>query len=559
MGENGTVSWTQARKEKSRLMTKSLLIKRRRRSIITFEMIRLDRAAVEPLHLQLYRQIRDELASGNFNDRSARLPSSRALATDLEVSRETVDLAFAKLHAEGYLRSRIGSGTFVAEPLPETFLSARKPKTAAPVERAPRLAERLDKILDPRTGKELDVGRGGTEAVALRPGLPAVDEFPLEIWERLRAKVLAKKGANLLRYASSHGDVDLRKAVAAYLCDFRGARCHADQIVIVGAMQQAMLVSALTLLDPGDSVWIEDPGFKQARRVFGVVGATVVPRPIDQEGIVIGRASAQRAPKIVFVTPSHQFPLGVTMSLQRRRALIDFARQRDAFIFEDDYNSEFRFDGPPLPCLQGLDDVGRVIYAGTMSKILFPSLRLGYLCVPEPLIDPMIKVRAVIDQHSPAIDQATLARFLTEGFFLSHVKRMRKIYAERRDYFIEQFNKFLGEHFSLQIPEAGLHFVATMHEPEDFPLFLRARTETGIMPTKLSYYCIEAEAGPAFLFGFAAWSGAQIREALARLALAFERLKRQDAAPVVTARESDNHYAAAGGSALDPPAPTLNR
>jgi len=523
-------------------MTKSFLIERRRRSIITFELIRLDRAAAEPLHLQLYRQIRDELASGNFDDRSSRLPSSRSLAADLEVSRETVDLAFAKLHAEGYLRSKIGSGTFVAEPLPETFLSADKPKTAPLIERPPRLADRLSKILDPRAGKELDVGRGGRPGVSLRPGLPAVDEFPMEVWERLRAQVLAKKGANLLRYASSHGDEDLRKAIAAYLSDSRGARCHAEQIIIVAGMQQAMLVSALALLNPGDSAWIEDPGFKQARRVFSFIGANVVPKPIDPEGIVIDQASAKAPPKLVFVTPSHQFPLGITMSLPRRRALIDFARKRDAFIFEDDYNSEFRFNGPPLPCLQGLDDIGRVIYAGTMSKILFPSLRLGYLCVPEPLVDPMIKIKAVMDQHSSAIDQATLARFLTDGFFLSHVKRMRKLYGERRDYFIEQFNKFLGEHFTLQIPDAGLLLVATMREPEDFPLFLRARTETGVMPTKLSYYCIDAEAGPAFLFGFAAWTRAQIREALAKLAQAFERLKREGAAPVASAKELGNNY-----------------
>jgi GntR family transcriptional regulator/MocR family aminotransferase len=453
-----------------------------------------------------------------------------------------VDLAFAKLHAEGYLRSKIGSGTFVAEPLPEIFLSAGKPKTGPPVERPPRLAGRLGKILDPRAGKELDVGRGGTEAVSLRPGLPAVDEFPMAVWERLRAQVLAKKGANLLRYASSHGDVDLRKAVAAYLCDSRGARCHAEQIVIVGAMQQAMLISALALLDPGDSAWIEDPGFKQARRVFNFVGAKVIPRPIDQEGIVIGPVTDQSAPKIVFVTPSHQFPLGITMSLQRRRALIDFARTRDAFIFEDDYNSEFRFNGPPLPCLQAMDNVGRVIYAGTMSKILFPSLRLGYLCVPEPLVDSMIKVRAVMDQHSTAIDQATLARFLTEGFFLSHVKRMRQLYSERRDFFIEQFDKFLGEHFTLKIPEAGLHFVARLRRKKDFPLFVQARAETGIMPTKMSYYCMKAESGPTFLFGFAAWSRAQIREALAKLAQAFERLKRQDNPPDPSAEDLDNNH-----------------
>lgn len=217
------------------------------------------------------------------------------------------------------------------------------------------------------------------------------------------------------------------------------------------------------------------------------------------------------------------------MSLKRRTALIDFAGKCDAFIFEDDYNSEFRFDGPPLPCLQGMDDVGRVIYAGTMSKILFPSLRLGYLVAPEQLVDSMIKVRAAMDQHSPAIDQATLARFLTEGFFLSHVKRMRQLYSERRDFFIEQFNKYLGKHFRLQVPEAGLHFVAWLKRKQDFALFTQARAETGITPTRMSFYCTEAELPPAFLFGFAAWSRAQIREALAKLASTFERLKRDAA------------------------------
>ena len=487
-------------------------------------MIRLDRDAAESLHQQLYRQIRDELVSGNFNGRSSRLPSSRSLAADLGVSRLTVHLAFSKLHAEGYLQSKIGSGTFVAESLPETFLSAGPPKKGPQIGCPPRLAQRVDRILDQRARKELDVGRGGGP-VSLRPGLPAVDEFPMAVWERLRAQVLAKKGANLLRYASHHGDVDLRKAVAAYLCDFRGARCHPDQIVIVAGMQQAMLTAALALLDPGDTAWIEDPGFQQARSVFNFVGATVVPRPIDREGIVITRSPKQPPPKIVFVTPSHQFPMGVTMSLKRRTALIDFAGKCDAFIFEDDYNSEFHFNGPPLPCLQGLDDVGRVIYAGTMSKILYPSLRLGYLLVPEQLVDSTIKVRAVMDQHSPTIDQATLARFLTEGFFLSHVKRMRKLYSERRDFFLEQFTKYLGKHFRLQTPEAGLHFVAWLRRKEDFPLFTQAREETGITPINLSFYCIEAELHPAFLFGFAAWSRAQIREGLAKLALTFERLK----------------------------------
>ena len=381
---------------------KSLSKKQRRRhSIVALEMIRLDRAAAEPLHQQLYRQIRDELISGSFNGSSSRLPSSIALAADLGISRFTVDLAFSKLHDDGYLQSRIGSGTFVADSLPETFLSPRRPNTQQLVERPPRLSNRVRNIPDKRTGKQFDFGIAGAPGVSFVPAVAALDEFPIAIWERLRAQVLAKKGAHLLQYASSRGDPDLRKALATYLCDYRGARCHPDQIIITAGTQQAMMISAMALVNRGEVAWIEDPGFYQARRVFGFAGATVIPRPVDREGITIARPSKQRSPKIIYVTPSHQFPLGMTMSLARRTALIEFARACDAYIFEDDHNSEFRYTGPPLPCLQGLDNSGRVIYAGTMSKILYPSLRLGYILAPEQLVEPMIKIRAVMDNIHP--------------------------------------------------------------------------------------------------------------------------------------------------------------
>ena len=210
------------------------------------------------------------------------------------------------------------------------------------------------------------------------------------------------------------------------------------------------------------------------------------------------------------------------MSLARRTALIDFARERDAYIFEDDHNSEFRFTGPPLPCLQGLDNGGRVIYAGTMSKILYPSLRLGYLVAPEQLVEPMIKIRAVLDQHSPAIDQATLARFIAEGYFLSHIKRMRKLYSDRRAFFIEQFDQLLSKHFILQIPEAGLHFVAWLRRKTDLQMVTRVCKEIGIRPSPLSSCFMKAELNPALTFGFAAWTRAQIREGLTKLALALK-------------------------------------
>src|SRR6478735_5572701 len=503
---------------------------RRRRSVMSFEMVRLDRTSSEPLYQQLYRQIREELEIGSFDSSASRVPSSRVLAAALGISRPTVNQAFSKLLAEGYLQARKRSGIFVADHLPATFLKAATPATmAARTEHSPRVARRVTRMTDFRSGPQLDVGIGGPPSVTLIAGLPAVDEFPIAVWERLREQVLAKKGAHLLRYASSRGEIELRKAIAAYLCDFRGANCHHDQIIVVGGMQQAMLACTLALINEGEVAWIEDPVFHQARNVLAFVGAKTVPRPIDREGLVIGKCSRQNSPRLILVTPSHQFPLGVTMSLRRRKALIEFAESRDGYILEDDYDSEFRFDGPPLPCLQGLDHAGRVIYAGTMSKILYPSLRIGFLVAPPQLVDTLVKVRAVMDQHSPSIDQATLARFITEGFFLSHVKRIRELYAQRRIFFIEQFQKWLGNYFDLELTPAGLHFVAWLRRAEDLPLFMRAREQTGVWPRPLSFFCIKAQLDPAFVFGFSAWSQAQIEQGLGKLASAVKQLKQRRA------------------------------
>src|SRR3954462_2510108 len=255
--------------------------RRRQRSIIAFEMVRLDRTASEPLHRQLYRQIRDELRLGNFSQSSARLPSSRALAADLGVSRLTVNEAFAQLHAEGYLITRAGSGTFVANPLPEAFLAADGESGPPHPKQERHVSKRVSAIPDHRVGPQFDLGAPDAPPGALlASGIPAVDEFPIAIWERLRAQLLAKKGVNLLRYGSNRGDTDLRRAVAAYLCDFRGAHCHPDQILIVAGMQQAMLISAMAVLDRGDVAWLEDPGFHQARRGLPLAGATTLPPPV---------------------------------------------------------------------------------------------------------------------------------------------------------------------------------------------------------------------------------------------------------------------------------------
>ena len=289
--------------------------KRRQRSIIAFEMIQLDRAATEPLHEQLYCQIRDELKSGRFSDSSSRLPSSRVLATDRGISRTTVRLALSKLHAEGYLRSKPGSGTFVADLLPEAFLTADQPTNYQPIQRPARISDRVKAIPDTRVGNQFDLGATGAGAgVSLVPSIPAVDEFPMAVWEHLRAQVLAKKGVNLLRYSSNRGDADLRKAIAAYLCDFRAARCHPDQIVIVAGMQQAMLISAMAVLNPGEIAWIEDPCYQQTRRVLTLAGVKIIPKPVDKQGIVIARSAKEPVPRIINALASissrryHDFP-----------------------------------------------------------------------------------------------------------------------------------------------------------------------------------------------------------------------------------------------------------
>jgi GntR family transcriptional regulator/MocR family aminotransferase len=254
--------------------------------------------------------------------------------------------------------------------------------------------------------------------------------------------------------------------------------------------------------------------------VLTLAGVKIVPKRLDNEGLVIARARKEPLPRIIYVTPSHQFPLGVTMSFERRNALLDFARTHDGLIFEDDYDAEFRFTGPPLPSLQGMDNSSRVIYAGTMSKILCPSLRLGYVVAPEPLIDSFVKIRSAMDQHSSPIDQATLARFITEGFFLSHIKRMRKLYGERRDFFIRQFNELLGDYFTLQVPEAGLNVVAWLKRDQDFQKIRQITLDIGVRPSPLSFFSVQAKLKPAFVFGFAAWTPAQIRQSLVRLASA---------------------------------------
>ena len=428
----------------------------KRRAVVTIGTLGLERASSVPLYRQLYDALRDAILSGRLRPGS-RLPSTRALADDLGASRNTVLAAFGQLLAEGYLEGRVGAGTTVARTLPETLLRAR-PEVEGTKQpgRRPRLSRRGAQLLGTRGG----VANAAIAAQPFRPGLPGLDAFPFDLWTRLVARRWRRVPRQLLDYGDPAGYAPLREAIAAYLGEARAVRCEASQVIVVTGAQQAVDLAARVLLDPGDTAWVEDPGYQGARGALIAAGIRLAPVPVDAEGLDV-RRGARSAPgaRLVYVTPSHQYPLGVTMSLNRRLALLEWASASGAWILEDDYDSEYRYAGRPLAALQGLDTAGRVIYAGTFSKVLFPALRLGYLVVPPELVDAFVAARALADRHSPSVTQAALADFIDGGHFARHVRRTRALYAERQAALVHAARRTLGGLLEVAPAEAGMHLM----------------------------------------------------------------------------------------------------
>lgn len=410
-----------------------------------------------PLHLQIYRRIRGSVLAGTLSPGS-RLPSTRTLATDLGVSRTTAEEAFAQLEAEGYLVRRVGDGTYVA--LPD-----RPDRPARPTRGLARRSGRRE--LSAR-GRILATQGSCAEPQEVRPfagGLPALEAFPFDTWSRLLTRRLRRSGRDLLGYGEPAGYRPLREAVAAYLGTARGVACSPAQVIILTSSQQALDLAARLFVDPGDDVWMEEPGYLGARAALAAAEARVVPVPVDCAGLDVARGEdLAPAARLAYVTPSHQYPLGVTMSLERRLALLAWAERAGSWIVEDDYDSEFRYTGRPLAAIQGLDASGRVIYVGTFTKALFPSLRLAYLVAPEDLAPAFIQARTLQDGHTPTLLQAVLTDFLNEGHFGAHIRRMRTLYEARRDTLVEESARAFGEHAILGPAEAGFH--VTLHLPE---------------------------------------------------------------------------------------------
>jgi GntR family transcriptional regulator/MocR family aminotransferase len=485
-------------------------------SMVPFISLELDRRSAVPLHRQLYEELRSAVLEGRLSP-GARLPSTRSLAADLEISRNTAAGAFDQLLAEGYLEGKVGSGTYVASSLPEDLLYITKAVPAKSRGAAPRavLSRRGAMLASIPVSLSPDSGA----ARAFRPGMPALDAFPRELWARMAARILRQSQTGFLSYGSAAGLQPLREAIAEYLRAARGVRCSAGQVIVTSGSQQALDLAARVLLDPGDAVWMEDPGYVGARGALQAAGIRTEPISVDSEGLSVAEGES-RAPeaRMAYVTPSHQYPLGITMSLSRRMALLDWARRRQTWIVEDDYDSEFRYAGRPLAALQGLDTANRVIYTGTFSKVLAPGLRLGYLVAPEQVVDAFISARGLADRHAPALEQALVCEFLTEGHFARHVRRMRSLYAERQDALVSAARRELAGFLEVAPAEAGMHLVGWLPEGANDRDVSERAAAAGVSTPAVSRYAMRAQRRPGLMLGYAAVNARQIREGIRKLA-----------------------------------------
>jgi GntR family transcriptional regulator / MocR family aminotransferase len=479
--------------------------------------IQLDDTSMTPLHHQLYAALRSAILAGQIVA-GTRLPATRALAHELDVSRNTVLDAYAQLFAEGYVEGKIGSGTYVNTALPDELLQVHTRTTAPPKIATNRDPSRRGALL---AATPVSISRDDGHPKPFRPGLPTFETFPFAIWSRLTMRRWRNPPPELMSYGDPAGYRPLREAIADYLIAARGVRCNAEQVIVVAGSQQGLDLAARVLLDVGDKVWLEDPGYIGARGALQSAGAEVLPVPVDREGLNVAEAVA-RCPsaRLVYITPSHQYPLGVTMSLPRRLALLEWAHSSGAWVLEDDYDSEYRYTGRPLPALQGLDTENRSVYLGTLSKTLFPSLRLGYLVVPADLVDTFIAAKALADRHAPSVEQAVLADFIAEGHFARHVRRTRLLYAERQSALVDAAAGELAGLLEVTPAEAGMHLVGYLPEGVDDQAISRQAAAYTVEAPALSSYAQAPLRRGGLLLGYAAFSQAEIYTGIRRLAAA---------------------------------------
>jgi GntR family transcriptional regulator / MocR family aminotransferase len=404
--------------------------------------------ASKPIYQQIYEAYRTNILGGNLHAGEL-VPSTRELARELRVSRSPVLNAYAQLFAEGYFEGRVGAGTFVAASLPQGRISSKPDPAAAGRRPIAAHAATLPRYERPSWAESLG---------PFQVGQPALQDFPIEIWSRLLSRYSRGMGVSDLQYGNPMGLETLREVLANYLRTARAVRCEAQQIMVVSGSQQALDISARVLLDPGVSAWVEEPGYWLVHHVLKLAGCRIVPVPVDEEGLSVEAGiKLDRQARAAFVAPSHQYPLGVTLSATRRFQLLQWAEDAGSWIIEDDYDSEYRYDSMPITSLQGLDRNHRVIYIGTFSKVLFPSLRLGYIVIPRDLVERFTAVRQSADMCPSPASQEALARFIREGHFSRHIRKMRRLYEERRGVLVEAIKSVFGNSCELIGAEAGMH------------------------------------------------------------------------------------------------------
>jgi GntR family transcriptional regulator/MocR family aminotransferase len=477
--------------------------------------IRLNKRDGAPLYLQLYEQIKQAIFNGQLKD-GERMPSTRILSAELSVSRNSVFQAYEQLMVEGFLQGRKGDGTYVCVQMSKA--PHRAFKAAVPV-KAPVKTEGVkyrDKALSSDILKRDCVKEPW---LPFQICVPDVQHFPFRIWARIAAGIYRNIHSLHLGYGDTQGHLPLRQALADYLRINRSIVCTPEQILIVNGSRQAINLAAQMLLKKGDQCWMEDPGYQAARGAITRWGGTLCPVPLNQYGLDINYA-IKRYPdaKFAYVTPSHQYPLGGTLPLGERLKLLQWAGKQGMWLVEDDYDSEFRYNGRPVPALKGLDDQGRVIYTGTFSKVLFPALRLGYMVLPSAEMAQQFKiVKSTIDRQNPVIDQAIVAQFMQEGHFARHLRRMRTLYKKQQDETLSLLEKHLGDYLELDACDTGMHMVAWLRKPCNLPLLVEQADAQGIVIQSVADYCIRFKQKDALMLGFTAFKPEDAEKAAIQL------------------------------------------
>jgi GntR family transcriptional regulator/MocR family aminotransferase len=479
---------------------------------LILDVVTLDRRVAVPLQTQLYRALREAILQGRLRP-GLRLPATRVLARDLRIARNTVVAVFEQLVAEGYLEARVGSGTVVAQLAPETLLHAQPATKRPSAGEKPQLSRRGVALAAVRRASPVTPSR------AFQVGLPAVDHFPIDLWARLLARRVRTPTRSALGYDYAAGYPPLCEAVAQYLGAARGVVCRPEQVIVVAGAQAGLDLACRLLLDPGDAAWIEEPGYVGARGALLAASATLVPVPVDDEGLDVA-AGARRAPRarLAYTSPSHQLPLGVTTSLARRLQLLDWATRAGAWILEDDYDSEYRYGGRPLAAMQGIDATGHVIYVGTFSKTLFPALRVGYLVVPPSLVEPFSVAMRHTGHSAPVAVQAALADFIADGYFAAHVRRMRVLYATRQARLLRAAKKHLAGLVDMRPAEAGMHLVAELPAGVDDVALTARALDAGVVVRPLSSHYLERADRSGLLLGYAGVAERDIDRGVEQLA-----------------------------------------